>query len=179
MHACMHACTDVCTHRFICHTFGQQVKVELPEGLAAPRRESFLTALFRTSRPRSSVRGGADPSSLCGETIAGEEDVLHAKELPSFDGKLSTSSAELLVSFLTVPYVRIPLVLNLLAAPENLNALSHPDMQRLLDSVLFEPGLSLARSRARALSLSMYVCMYVYVCMCKYAYIYIYIYMDR
>ena len=44
-------------------------------------------------------------------------------------GKLSQSSSELLLSFLTVPYIRIPLVINFFASPENLNALSNPDMQ--------------------------------------------------
>ena len=84
---------------------------------------------------------GADPSTICGESINSEEDVLHVKDLPTFDGKLSQSSTELLISFLTVPYIRIPLVINFFASPENINALSHPDMQRLLDSVMFEPGL--------------------------------------
>ena len=100
-----------------------------------------MCAALSRSRPRTSVRGGADPSTLCGEQIASEEDVLHVKELPTFDGKLSQSSAELLVSFLTVPYIRIPLVINFFASAENINALSHPDMQRLIDSVMFEPGL--------------------------------------
>jgi len=127
--------------RFVLRCFGQEVKLALPEGLAAPKKESFLANLFRSNRPRSSLRGGTDPSTICGEPIHSEEDVLHVKELPTFDGKLSQSSSELLVSFLTVPYIRIPLVINFFASPENINALSHPDMQRLLDSVMFEPGL--------------------------------------
>lgn len=127
--------------RFVVRCFGQEVRLALPDGLAAPKRESFLATLFRSNRPRGSIRGGADPSTLCGESVGSEEDVLHVKDLPTFDGKLSQSSAELLISFLTVPYIRIPLVINFFASPENINALSHPDMQRLLDSVMFEPGL--------------------------------------
>ena len=41
-----------------------------------------------------------------------------ARELPTFDGRLSASNAELLLSFLTVPYIRIPLVLNFFASAE-------------------------------------------------------------
>jgi hypothetical protein len=104
--------------------------------------------LFQSSRPRSSVRGGADPSSLCNAPVHNEEDILHVKELPSFDGRLSQvpapprpvaprpcaraadlprladraraqSASELLLSYLTVPYIRIPLVVNFFASSEH------------------------------------------------------------
>ena len=48
--------------------------------------------------------------------------------------------SELLISYLTVPYLRIPLVLSLFATEDRLHSLRSPELQALLDSVLFEPG---------------------------------------
>jgi hypothetical protein len=45
------------------------------------------------------------------------------------------------MSYLTVPYLRIPLVLNFFSNPEHIGALSSLDVQSLIDSVVFEPGL--------------------------------------
>ena len=44
-----------------------------------------------------------------------EDDVLHADDLPTFNDTLSRVEAELLFSFLTVDYVRLPLLLNFFA----------------------------------------------------------------
>ena len=62
------------------------------------------------------------------------------KHLPTFGGKLSTRESELLLSYLTVPYLRIPLVLSFFASPERTNTLSHPDIQRVIECVVYEPG---------------------------------------
>ena len=53
-------------------------------------------------------------SELCGKKIKSEDDVLHlsGERLPTFNGKLSKRESELLLSYLTVPYLRIPLVLS-------------------------------------------------------------------
>ena len=128
---------------FSVRAFGKELRPEPPgDGVKeASYKESFLAQLFKSSRPRSTVRGGADASSLCGCRIETEEDVLHIRELPNFDGRLTQSNSELLLSYLTVPYIRIPLVLNFFAAPENLAALCSPTIQRVFDCVLFEPGL--------------------------------------
>jgi hypothetical protein len=48
------------------------------------------------------------------------QDVLHVKELPTFGGKLGPQAVELLATYLTAPYLRIPLVLNFFATPEHL-----------------------------------------------------------
>ena len=45
-----------------------------------------------------------------------EFDVLHIKKLPSFEG-LTPRYTELLLQYLTVPYLRVPLVLSLFADP--------------------------------------------------------------
>lgn len=67
--------------------------------------------------------------------------MLHIKVLPDFEGKLTQSSVELLVSYLTAPYLRIPLILNFFATPEHIHALGVERLQTVIDGALFEPGL--------------------------------------
>ena len=43
--------------------------------------------------------------------IANENDLLHIKNLPDLDGVLNQRDSELFLSYLTVPYMRLPLVL--------------------------------------------------------------------
>ena len=62
------------------------------------------------------------------------------RTLPDFGGRLSAHNCELLLSYLTAPYVRIPLVLRLLAQPNTLPALSSPQLQAVVDAALFEPA---------------------------------------
>ena len=69
-----------------------------------------------------------------------EDDVLHIKSLPTFDDVLSQRESELLLSYLTVPYLRIPLVLNFFATDDRVSALRSDTIKRVLDSVLFEPS---------------------------------------
>lgn len=61
-------------------------------------------------------------------------------QLPNFGGKLNQSSSELLISYLTAPYLRIPLVLNFFATSEHIHALSQTKLQEVLDAIMFEPG---------------------------------------
>jgi len=63
--------------------------------------------------------------------VESEEDILHIRTLPSFGGRLSQSAVELLVSYLTAPYIRIPLILNFFATPEHINALGVKEIQVL------------------------------------------------
>lgn len=85
-------------------------------------------------------QSGANPSVLTGQPVDNEEDILHIQKLPDFGGKLSQRSSELLLSYLTVPYLRIPLVLSFFARPENVGALAGSGVQDVVDAVLFEPG---------------------------------------
>ena len=82
----------------------------------------------------------ADPSILAGEKIESEDDVLHVKTLPDFGGRVNARGAELLLSYLTAPYLRIPLVLSFFANQGRLTALGSEKLRALLDGVLFEPG---------------------------------------
>ena len=79
--------------------------------------------------------------------IESEDDVLHMWECPDF-GELDVAharalgqhDAELLLSYLTVPYLRIPLVVSFFATDDRIHSLQSPTLQALLDAALFEPG---------------------------------------
>ncbi|GAB5356506.1 hypothetical protein AAMO2058_000295800 [Amorphochlora amoebiformis] len=68
-----------------------------------------------------------------------EDDVLHMPSLPTFDNSLSQEDSEYLLSALTVPYLRIPLVLQFFTQKDRVSSLLHVQLQNLLESVLFEP----------------------------------------
>ena len=82
----------------------------------------------------------ADPSFLLGQKVKNEDDVLHVRELPNFGGRINARACELLLQYLTAPYLRIPLVLRFFCAPEMTTALADEQLQGMLDAVLFEPG---------------------------------------
>ncbi|CAJ1447062.1 unnamed protein product [Effrenium voratum] len=82
----------------------------------------------------------AEASNLAGQSIHTEDDVLHTPELPNFEAKLSQADSELLLSFLTVPYLRVPLLLQFFNDRSRFAALCCPRLQAMLDAVLFEPG---------------------------------------
>ena len=82
----------------------------------------------------------ADPSNLCnGDVIACEDDVLHCKNLPKFTS-LGRASVERLVTLLTAPYLRIPLLVAFFRDREKVAALAEPRIQAVMDAALFEPG---------------------------------------
>jgi len=86
--------------------------------------------------------------------IKTEDDAIYRANLPSFDivsGSKKSSphsvttvlgqrDSELLLSFLTVPYLRLPLVLNFFATDDRVHKLALPKLRDILDSVVFEPG---------------------------------------
>jgi len=91
--------------------------------------------------PSLRFQPGASLSGLTGvSSIQTEDDVLHVPSLPNFAGALGQADAELLLSYLTVPYLRIPLVLGFFATEERINALKSSKLCTLLEAVLFEPG---------------------------------------
>lgn len=59
---------------------------------------------------------------------------------PTAAHRLSARDAELLLQYLTAPYLRIPLLLGFFADPLRVQALAQPRMQELLEACLFEPG---------------------------------------
>eukprot|EP00667_Euglena_gracilis_P000067 EG_transcript_67 len=100
-----------------------------------------LRHMFSTVEKPRAPPSGANPSNLAKQRIDTEDDVLHLKDLPDFDGRLKASEVELLLQYLTVPYLRIPLVLQFFAEKQRINALRCEALQEVLDACLFEPGL--------------------------------------
>ena len=86
------------------------------------------------------VPSGGNASHLTGERAENEDDILHIRHLPDFDGQLRSKDAELLLSYLTAPYLRIPLVMEFFTDQIRINALRNEELQRVLDACLFEPG---------------------------------------
>ncbi|KDO28986.1 hypothetical protein SPRG_20090 [Saprolegnia parasitica CBS 223.65] len=72
--------------------------------------------------------------------VVTEDDVMHTDALPLFQGTLSSEESEYLLSYLTVPYTRIPLVLGFFASRDRVMYLFNPLLQTLLRAVLFEGG---------------------------------------
>ena len=68
-------------------------------------------------RPRAPA-SSADPSILAKAPIESEDDVVFLRELPKFGGRLGARDSELLLSYLTVPYLRIPLVVSFFATDD-------------------------------------------------------------
>ncbi|KAJ1425171.1 hypothetical protein B484DRAFT_93375, partial [Ochromonadaceae sp. CCMP2298] len=82
----------------------------------------------------------ANPSILLGERVDTEDDVLHVAKLPDFDGTLGAKDCELMLQYLTAPYMRIPMLLRFFSSEARLKALRTFKIQEVLDAALFEPG---------------------------------------
>ena len=96
-------------------------------------------AKMRDRRPRCPP-SGANPSNLAGTRIDTEEDVLHLRDVPTFENLLKPSESELLLTYLTAPMIRLPLTMKLFSDPTRVRGLTHKDIQSILDAVTFEPG---------------------------------------
>ena len=115
-----------------------------------PRRKGEVTPTFRF--PSRALAG----SYTHPHAVEGEDDILHLWDLPDFgslaDGSrskaLGQQDSELLLSFLTVPYMRIPLVTSFFAHDDRVHALQSRQLQGVLDAVLFEPGNFLPAAQA-------------------------------
>eukprot|EP00729_Bicosta_minor_P009922 gene9922-5877_t len=79
-----------------------------------------------------------------------EDDILHLRELNDFEQSLGQRDSELLLSALTVPYLRIPIVVSFFATENRVHALKSDTLRNLLDSVVFEPGRYLHKGSAEA-----------------------------
>eukprot|EP00808_Paulinella_micropora_P020702 g53334.t1 len=111
---------------------------------------SMLRRIFVTERRVPPSAG--NPSALCqnhtahpdrlkqGELLENEDDVLYVPQLPEFASRLLPSEAELLLSYLTVPYIRLPLVLSFFASEDKIQTLACPLLRAVLDAVFFEAG---------------------------------------
>jgi thiol-disulfide isomerase/thioredoxin len=124
----------------------------------------LLSAKPRVKRgeevPTTRFASLADPNEYTRPSrVEGEDDLLHMWDLPDF-GELASPDqnaaakalgqhdAELLLSYLTVPYLRIPLVISFFASEDRIHLLQAPKLQALFDAVLFEPGTFLPKHSA-------------------------------
>lgn len=102
--------------------------------------EGAVPATGNMTNPARFVAG--DTQSRDGEregpTPLNEDDVLHAPSIFNFDNNLTQEDAEKLVSYLTVPYLRIPLVLSFFAE-DRLGCLFNSAISLLVERVMFEP----------------------------------------
>ena len=104
--------------------------------------------------PRHRYPSRADPGAYLGPGLSAkqrrnitENDILYRPSLPGFQDSraddapaLGQRDAELLLSYLTVPYIRLPLVLTFFASEDRVHKLASRPLRGLLDAVLFEPG---------------------------------------
>lgn len=86
----------------------------------------------------SAAKGSASAQSLPSPIT--EDDIMHLDDLPTFHGTLSPEESEYLLSYLTVPYARIPLVTAFFASRDRVTYLFNPMLQQLVRAVLFESG---------------------------------------
>jgi len=81
------------------------------------------------------------PSSYTGKSeVFSENDVLHLHTLPDFDGTLGQRDSELFLSYLTVPYLRIPLLLDFFSSDYRMYALKNETLRNCLECCLSECG---------------------------------------
>jgi hypothetical protein len=121
------------------HAFGRQLSVRPSRATESTGLISRLKSVLGTSKPRVSP-SGACPSALTSEQVETEDDVLYIRHLPDFGGRLTAHNVELLLQYLTAPYLRIPLVLSFFCDEMRMKALALTDVQDVLDACLFEPG---------------------------------------
>ena len=141
-------CYCVPPRPLICKAFGRILAIATGSSTytaeeARQRRSTwrqFLDYVGVGALPRAPPSRG-EPSVLVGSKVETEEDVLHIRNLPDFGGHLSGRDAELILSYLTAPYVRMPLLLRFFTDHARLRALASCELRDVLDACLFEPGL--------------------------------------
>ena len=68
-----------------------------------------------------------------------EDDILHIRRLPEFEG-LQLSSVERLLQYLTVPYLRVPLIIDFFSSQDHISALKDTKLRALVEAAIFEPS---------------------------------------
>ncbi|KAG2527068.1 hypothetical protein JM18_003170 [Phytophthora kernoviae] len=80
------------------------------------------------------------------------DDPLEISHLPTYHGTLSAEESEYLMSYLTVPYTRIPLVVSFFSSRDRVTYLFNPLLQQLFRAVLFEGGDWVSDDKAEEIS---------------------------
>jgi hypothetical protein len=120
------------------------IPVEENQIKTTAKKKGIINRLLRfmgiKGRNLRSTPSQANPSILLGERVDTEDDILHIRSLPDFDGTLGAKDCEYMLQILTAPYLRIPLLLSFFANEVRLKALRCQNLQEVLDAALFEPG---------------------------------------
>ena len=110
---------------------------------------AFSIAPLLAKSPRIESRARA--ARYLNRPVKTEDDVLYTRDLPTFEDELFGQDCELLMSYLTVPYLRIPLVLGFFSTEVRIRSLTVPALRELLEAVLFEPDRWISPNNQRAL----------------------------
>ncbi|KAE9011489.1 hypothetical protein PF007_g10769 [Phytophthora fragariae] len=86
------------------------------------------------------VKSSSNTSAGSLPTVITEDDIMHLTDLPTYNVTLSAEESEYLMSYLTVPYTRIPLVVSFFSSRDRVTYLFNPMLQQLFRAVLFEGG---------------------------------------
>ena len=133
---------------FVVHAFDRKLRTNYkPREGEILQKSMFerMKEMFSKGTPRVPP-SGANPSNLVGKEIDVEDDVLHIKKLPDFGGYITQYKAELLIQYLTVPYLRIPLVMQFFSSQEHTKALVREELQDILDCCI-KDGIGVVRKK--------------------------------
>eukprot|EP00939_MAST-03C_sp_MAST-3C-sp1_P001539 g1539.t1 len=114
------------------------------EGSDSDHKQAYLRIVMLDDQKKVSL-GSTKPVSpastdhLLKRRNVIEDDVLHNLHLPSFDDQLSVENAERLLSYMTAPYLCVPMFLAFFAEKDLTGTLMNAKLRHLLESVLFEP----------------------------------------
>ena len=111
-------------------------KVEISFNLGSFGMKKWMKSQLKYDIPLS------DPHNYvikAATSFVNEDDILHNQKLKDFNGNLSQEEAEQLYTYLTTPYLRIPLVLNFFSR-ERVGCLFNVSLQHMLEHTLFVPG---------------------------------------
>ncbi|KAG1698490.1 hypothetical protein DVH05_015030 [Phytophthora capsici] len=98
------------------------------------------------------VNSSSNASAGSLPTVITEDDIMHLTDLPTYNGTLSAEESEYLMSYLTVPYTRIPLVVSFFSSRDRVTYLFNPMLQQLFRAVLFEGGDWVSDDKAEEIS---------------------------
>lgn len=102
--------------------------------------EGGIWSLFSSRAVQKRSLSPASLGLLAGEGVSTEDDVLHLPRVPTFGDRLSAADSELMLLYLTAPYLRVPLLLQFFNDRSRFGALACSQLQAMLDAALFEPG---------------------------------------
>ncbi|EAA21040.1 hypothetical protein [Plasmodium yoelii yoelii] len=90
-------------------------------------------------KKKNTILTYSNPNIYTNTYIENELDVLYVSDLPFFHESLDLRDVEILLQYLTVPYIRIPLILEFFCDKNRIKSFQSFDIQQLLLCILFEP----------------------------------------